>query len=118
MASDYAAQIGDHETQLLLLNSANERLASASDEWVECFDEESGYPFWLNANTGETEVGWWCLLICGSNAWRGFVVACTTPGLLTLLCISRSYFVNDVSSSGATNRPGQTMKPKCRKQWK
>jgi len=57
MASDYAAQIGDHETQLLLLNSANERLASASDEWVECFDEESGYPFWLNANTGETEWG-------------------------------------------------------------
>lgn len=57
MPSDYAAQIGDSETQLLLLNSANERAANASPEWVECFDDESGYPFWVNTTTGETEWG-------------------------------------------------------------
>ena len=86
MPSDYAAQIGDHETQLLLLNSANERVASASDEWVECFDEESGYPFWLNANTGETEVGAVCLPV--GSITRGLCCSCIMHSSLTL----RVYF--------------------------
>ena len=80
LPADYAAQVRDTESQLLLLNveNARQRLNSAASgeyeseagsdeakgssttsqrgsEWVECFDEESGYPFFVNTVTGESE---------------------------------------------------------------
>ena len=117
-ASDYAAQIGDHETQLLLLNSANERAVNASPEWVECFDEETGYPFWVNTTTGETEVS----RIFGAKVAKGLA------GCLYLMAF-RAFFVIEktfVSSScvghyvcsGAKRRCGRTTNPKYHKSWK
>eukprot|EP00750_Incisomonas_marina_P001920 INCI1181.1.p1 GENE.INCI1181.1~~INCI1181.1.p1 ORF type:complete len:1094 (+),score=242.69 INCI1181.1:305-3586(+) len=79
LPADYAAQVRDTESQLLLLNVENARgrlnSAASSDqigdgseeakssashghhgsEWVECIDEETGYPFFVNTVTGESE---------------------------------------------------------------
>lgn len=120
MPSDYAAQIGDSETQLLLLNSANERAANASPEWVECFDDESGYPFWVNTTTGETEVGGvrvvhvyksgQVILAPFSACFAALISFSVLLLLFGFFCVA--------FSSGATKSSGRKMKLKCHKPWK
>jgi hypothetical protein len=75
LPADYAAQVRDTDSQLLLLNVENARqrlnptiqdtnsedtnsaqnTTGRGSDWVECFDEETGYPFFVNTVTGESE---------------------------------------------------------------